>query len=482
MEADGARYIAPLSDHNGHLSVIWENEGNIYFRRFDTELQSWSTIQNISLPYKKARTPVMAMDRNGDLHAVWEESRQIFYRKYSAFSQMWSTEIINISGEEIGQNNELEILYDKLNKKQFVMVNSDVINIHGKLPEGGSGDDVLLKLAGTQYTTKANKDREYLFKDIPLQEGDNAYSVVAKVPADMILLKSGFITYQVPKAQTPLIAVGHQGVLHVVWVDGEKLVYKYFRDGQWRQEVYAIASKTMNWLGSASMAVDFNGDVYFTWVDESKVYWRQYSVKRNELTPVSTVSTAKHLGFNPKCLYTSSDTLNVFKPISGFSFAWLEKKPGRKDYDVEFFDQSLYVPLPPAPVNVSAREAVRKHLQIRWNPYRGQAGYQVIISKTPEFTPPFFYDSGPQITEESFHTVAIPLDNELYYYQVRMSSETWSWGPFSAPQSYTAADVEIPVPLLNAVERFNNKQRIKLSWDVVGEASQDRMFLPNRFN
>ncbi|MFH1428961.1 MAG: exo-alpha-sialidase, partial [Candidatus Margulisiibacteriota bacterium] len=323
-EIPQAGSITAVSTATGILYVVWENKGKLYFRQYNPGTGKWSDLVNLSKPYQEATNPSIALDADNNLHLAWEDRGRIFYRKYATGKQQWSSEIFSLSGDYDISRKDLAIPQGEGMKNQFFLVGENKINIIGEVTRTNQ-KTVFLKMGNTQYIAQSDKDGHYVFEDIALTEGDNSYSIIAQIPGDLLLLSSGFISYKIPRSREPVVAVLKDNTVIVTWVDGERLVYKQYLNGEWRKEIFLVADKTMNWQGPANIAVDHEGTVYFTWVENGQVYWRSLILKEAKLSEKAYMAGLFHReALNPKYLNTTNEVFNIIKPVAGFEMVWME--------------------------------------------------------------------------------------------------------------------------------------------------------------
>ncbi|MFC1478434.1 exo-alpha-sialidase, partial [Candidatus Margulisiibacteriota bacterium] len=480
-EIPQAGSITAVSTPTGILYAVWKNKGKLYFRRYDPGTGTWSDLVNLSKPYQEATNPSIALDIDNNLHLAWEDRGRIFYRKYTAGKQQWSSEIYSLSGDYDILRKDLLIPQGEGMKNQFFLVGENRINIMGEVTRVNQ-KTIFLKMGNTQYTTQADKDGNYVFEDTVLTEGDNSYSVIAQIPGDLLLLSSGFISYKISQSREPVVAAVKDNTVIVAWVDGEKFVYKQYQKGEWRKEIFLVSDKTMNWLGPANIAVDHEGTVFFTWVEDGQVFWRKLLLNEAKLSEKAYMAGLfNREALNPKFLSAANETFNIIKPVSGFEMVWLAKSPTADVYRFRFANNAVYAPRAEAPTNVSVEKVSRRKIRIQWNKYEDQTAYQVLLGQTPDFAAPYYYDSGVIKTTANYHLVQKSLTDKVYYYEVRMANKAMNWGPYSIRDSYIMTDVDVPAPQLIRLDDATNQKEITLQWKMGLVTDRKRSFLPDKF-
>ncbi|MFC1596234.1 hypothetical protein ACFL4D_03010 [Candidatus Margulisiibacteriota bacterium] len=474
-----AQDVCAAADFEGNLFAVWSNRGSIYYRKYDANKKDWQHILNISKPYYGSQNPGIIIDREHNLHVIWEKRGEILYRQYSAGNRDWSPEIINLNGDLTTPAGKIEILPGFENSKQFFTVDMDSLVIYGKLLNRNS-QDVILKIGKSQYSAKVRRGR-YQFNDISLENGDNAYTITSQTSGGIKLISTGFISLKVPDARNPVIAVGDNGAIHAIWEEGAGLVYRYSLTGNWSRQTYSIAAKIKSRQGNSDIAVDHHGDVFFAWVNDS-LYWRSYSVSENKLSSVQRVgAAAEGINYNPRFISTVSDTFNVSRPQTGFDLLWLSRSRRGIYYRFKYFSNSFYASIPPPATNVLIEKVSSKKIKINWSALKGQAVYQVQVSKTADFETALFYDSGFVKGISNSHVLGRQLRDGIYYIRVRLADQSQTWGPFSSTEYFTMTAVEVPSPKLKQLVEFSNADRIQISWKNPAMADSKQQFLPDRY-
>jgi hypothetical protein len=287
----GARAMAVGED--GAVHVVWADtrdaNSEIYYRRRVSG--AWGAETRLTNDPGYSHSPCIAVDPDGGLHVAWVDDRngnyEIYYKKWDAVSG-WSAD-------------ERVTNYYEVDSHPAIAASTSRVYVAWESRVDGYYRTSTVYMAvrsdagwSAPAEVDASVDRDRYRPSVAFGPGGLLHIVYERQTSDIADEKEEIahrswngtswsapatLSTSVSFSRNPVVAVGSDSTVHVVWQDGENvggdIFYALYDGSSWqpREEIVTGATEA----GTPSVAVDGGRSVYVVWVDhrhgESEIYF-----------------------------------------------------------------------------------------------------------------------------------------------------------------------------------------------------------------